>query len=165
MGSLVDETGKIPEGAEVRAWLHTKQMPIDPSAWPAGSLNPTDTVAGITPTGWQWLGPGNIGGRVRSIIIHPNDPQTLWLGSVSGGIWKTTNGGTSWQPLADFLTNLAVSSMVIDPTNPNVLYAGTGEGYFNGDSIRGAGVFKTTDGGATWNQLLQTAGLTELVLR
>jgi Bacterial Ig domain/Calx-beta domain/Domain of unknown function (DUF4214) len=157
MGSLVDETGKIPEGAEVRAWLHKKQMPIDPSAWPAAAVNATDTVAGLTPTGWQWLGPGNIGGRVRSIIIHPNDPQTLWLGSVSGGIWKTTDGGASWQPLADFLTNLAVSSMVIDPTNPNVLYAGTGEGYFNGDSIRGAGVFKTTDGGATWNQLLQTA--------
>lgn len=157
MGSLVDETGKIPEGAEVRAWLHTKQMPIDSSAWPVAGLNLTDTVAGINPTGWQWLGPGNIGGRVRSIIIHPSDPQTLWLGSVSGGIWKTTDGGTSWAPLADFMTNLAVSSMVIDPTNPNVLYAGTGEGYFNGDSIRGAGVFKTTDGGTTWNQLPQTA--------
>jgi photosystem II stability/assembly factor-like uncharacterized protein len=157
MGSLVDETGKIPEGAEVRAWLHTKQMPIDPSAWPVASLNLTDTVAGISPASWQWLGPGNIGGRVRSIIIHPSDPQTLWLGSVSGGIWKTTDGGASWAPLADFLTNLAVSSMVIDPTNPKVLYAGTGEGYFNGDSIRGAGVFKTTDGGATWNQLPQTA--------
>ena len=157
MGSLVDETGKIPEGAEMRAWLHAKQMPIDYGAWPAASSNLTDTVAGITPGGWQWLGPGNIGGRVRAIIIHPTDPQIMWLGSVSGGIWKTIDGGVSWAPLADFMANLAVSSMVIDPTNPNILYAGTGEGYFNGDSIRGAGVFKTTDGGATWNQLLQTA--------
>ena len=157
MGSLVDETGKIPVGAEVRAWEHTRQMPIDPSAWPAGSLSLTDTVAGINPSGWQWLGPGNIGGRVRAIVIHPADPQTIWLGSVSGGIWKTSNGGTSWAPLADFMANLAVSSLAIDPTNPNVLYAGTGEGYFNGDSIRGAGIFKTTDGGATWNQLASTA--------
>ncbi|MFZ0061072.1 MAG: Ig-like domain-containing protein, partial [Pyrinomonadaceae bacterium] len=157
MGSLVDETGTIPVGAEMRAWLHAKQMPIDPSAWPSGSLNPTDNVAGINPAGWQWLGPGNIGGRVRAIILHPSDPQVMWLGSVSGGIWKTTNGGASWAPLADFMANLAVSSMAIDPTNPNILYAGTGEGYFNGDSIRGAGVFKTTDGGTTWNQLPSTA--------
>ena len=157
MGSMVDETGKIPEGAEMRAWLHAKQMPIDSSAWPSGHLNPIDPVAGINPAGWQWLGPGNIGGRVRAIVIHPNDPQTLWLGSVSGGIWKTTDGGANWAPLADFMANLAVSSMVIDPTNPNILYAGTGEGYFNFDSIRGAGIFKTTDGGATWNQLPSTA--------
>ncbi len=157
MGSLVDETGKIPEGAEMRAWTHKKQMPIDPSAWPASSFSPTDTVAGINPAGWEWIGPGNVGGRVRAIIIHPNDPQTLWLGSVSGGIWKTTNGGASWAPLADFMANLAISSMAIDPTNPNVLYAGTGEGYFNGDSVRGAGIFKTTDGGTTWSQLASTA--------
>ncbi|HET6671461.1 MAG TPA: Ig-like domain-containing protein [Pyrinomonadaceae bacterium] len=157
MGSLVDETGTIPPNAEISAWLQAKEMPVDVSAWPTGQLNPTDPVAAINPTGWQWLGPGNIGGRVRSIIIHPNDSQTIWLGSVSGGIWKTTNGGASWAPLADFMANLAVSSMVIDPTDPNILYAGTGEGYFNGDSIRGAGVFKSTDGGATWNQLPQTA--------
>lgn len=157
MESMVDESGKIPEGAEMRAWLHAKQMPSDPSAWPTGAVDPSQQVAGISPTGWQWLGPGNIGGRVRAIVIHPTDPQTLWLGSVSGGIWKTTDGGASWAPLADFMANLAVSSMVIDPTNPNILYVGTGEGYFNGDSIRGAGIFKTTDGGATWNQLLQTA--------
>jgi photosystem II stability/assembly factor-like uncharacterized protein len=157
MESMVDESGTIPEGAEMRAWLHAKQMPIDPSAWPTGKVDPSQQIAGINPTGWQWLGPGNIGGRVRAIVVHPTDPQTLWLGSVSGGIWKTTNGGASWTPLADFMANLAVSSMVIDPTNPNVLYAGTGEGYFNGDSIRGAGVFKTTDGGATWKQLPHTA--------
>ena len=82
-------------------------------------------------------GAGNIGGRVRAIIPHPGDPRVMWLGSVSGGVWKTTNGGASWFPLADFMANLAVSSMAIDPTNPNILYAGTGEGYFNGDSIRG----------------------------
>lgn len=157
MESMVDESGKIPEGAEMRAWLHAKQMPIDASAWPTGDADPSQQIAGINPTGWQWLGPGNIGGRVRAIVIHPTDPQTLWLGSVSGGIWKTTDGGASWAPLADFMANLAVSSMVIDPTNPNILYVGTGEGYFNGDSIRGAGIFKTTDGGATWNQLPATA--------
>ena len=155
--SMVDETGKIPLGAEMRAWVHAKQMPIEPQAWPAGHLNSTDLIGGINPAGWQWLGPGNIGGRVRSIIINPAEPQTIWLGSVSGGIWKTTNGGASWAPLDDFMANLAVSSMAIDLTNPSVLYAGTGEGFGNQDSIRGAGVFKTTNGGTTWTQLPSTA--------
>ena len=155
--SMVDETGTIPEGAEMRAWIHARQMPIEPQAWPSDHLNQTDSIAGVNPTGWQWLGPGNIGGRVRSIIVHPSDPQTLWVGSVSGGIWKSTNGGASWSALDDFMTNLAVTTMVIDPTNPNVIYAGTGEGFGNQDSIRGAGVFKTTNGGTTWTQLPSTA--------
>jgi hypothetical protein len=78
------------------------------------------------------------------------------VGSVGGGIWKTVDGGVSWVALNDFMTSLAVGCMAIDPTNPNVLYVGTGEGIFNEDALRGAGVFKTTDGGATWTQLSST---------
>ena len=105
---------------------------------------------------WTQLGPGNIGGRIRSIVVHPTDPNTVYLGSVSGGVWKTTNGGSSWFPLKDNMENLAVCSMVMDPTNSNILYAGTGEGFFNVDAIRGAGIFKTTDAGTTWNRLTST---------
>ena len=105
---------------------------------------------------WSQLGPGNIGGRIRIIVVHPTDPNIIYIGSVSGGVWKTTNGGSNWFPLKDNMENLAVCSMVMDPTNSNVLYAGTGEGYFNIDAIRGAGIFKTTDAGATWNRLSAT---------
>ena len=62
---------------------------------------------------------------------------------------------TSWAPLNDFLANIAVTCMAIDPSNPNTLYAGTGEGFFNADGVRGAGMFKTTDAGA---QLDASAG-------
>jgi photosystem II stability/assembly factor-like uncharacterized protein len=105
---------------------------------------------------WSQLGPGNIGGRIRAIVVHPTDPNIIYVGSVSGGVWKTTNSGTNWFPLKDDMENLAVCSMVMDPTNSNVLYAGTGEGYFNGDAIRGEGIFKTTDAGATWARLSAT---------
>ena len=105
---------------------------------------------------WSQLGPGNIGGRIRTIVVHPTDPNIIYIGSVSGGVWKTTNGGTNWLPLKDNMENLAVCSMVMDPANSNILYAGTGEGYFNIDAIRGAGIFKTTDAGATWNRLSAT---------
>ena len=113
---------------------------------------------------WQWLGPGNIGGRIRGICIHPTNPNIMWIGSVSGGIWKTTDGGTSWTPLDDFAPVLTVGSMTMDPTNPDRIYAGTGEGFFNtipGSSIlaasKGSGIFVTDDGGTTWNQIPSTA--------
>src|SRR6266446_2764701 len=128
----VDENGFIPHNALMDAREQAKQMPINSSAWPNDSSHKNENmvpeVGGIQPGGWTWLGPGNIGGRIRSIIVHPTDPQTMWVGSVGGGIWKTTNGGGTWTPQDDFMANLAVMSMVIDPTNPNVLYAGTGEG-------------------------------------
>lgn len=105
---------------------------------------------------WTQLGPGNIGGRVRSIVVNPNNSSVIYAASVSGGVWKTTNGGSSWFPCKDDMENLAVCSMVMDPSNPNIIYAGTGEGFFNLDAIRGAGIFKTTDGGSSWTQLSAT---------
>lgn len=125
--------------------------------------NPIDG-AGISPDAWTWIGPGNIGGRLRAIIVHPTNHNTMWVGSASGGIWKTTNGGASWFPLDDFMASLSVGCMAIDPINPDILYAGTGEGFFDADegssntaAIRGAGIFKTTDGGTSWTQLPSTA--------
>jgi len=111
----------------------------------------------VSPNAWRWLGPGNIGGRIRSLAISPTSPDTMFAGSVGGGIWKTTNGGASWAPVDDFMAVLSVSAIAINPATPNVMYAGTGEGYGNGDSIRGAGIFKSIDGGTTWSQLSGTA--------
>ncbi|MCZ6506839.1 MAG: hypothetical protein O7A04_02150 [Acidobacteria bacterium] len=114
------------------------------------------------PLGWQSLGPGNIGGRTRALVIDPDRPRIMYMAGVSGGVWKTTHGGRSWQPLADDMANLTVNSLAMDPTDAETLYAGTGEGYFReairGTALplRGAGIFKTTDGGATWEHLADT---------
>jgi photosystem II stability/assembly factor-like uncharacterized protein len=105
---------------------------------------------------WTQLGPGNIGGRIRAIAVHPTDPNTVYIGAVAGGVWKSVNGGTTWTILNDFMANLAVCALVIDPNNPNTIYAGTGEGFFNLDAIRGAGIFKSNDAGASWTQLSST---------
>ena len=164
---LQDENGKIPADAWTKAQAQKKQMPYDPQAWSRhrSGFSPTSqgskTIrplrAGIESSGWTSLGPGNIGGRVRSLLIHPTTPNTMWVGSVGGGVWKTTNSGVSWFPLDDFMANLAVGCMVMDPADPNIIYAGTGEGFGNADAIDGAGIFKTTNGGATWTQLASTA--------
>ena len=105
---------------------------------------------------WQSIGPGNVGGRTRSMLIDPTDANVMYAAAVAGGIWKTTNGGTSWAPLNDFLANIAVSSMALDPSNSSIIYAGTGEGFFNADGVRGAGIFKSTDAGAHWTRLPAT---------
>jgi hypothetical protein len=107
---------------------------------------------------WSSLGPGNIGGRTRALVINPQNPQIMFAAGVAGGVWKSVNGGATWAPLGDFLANIAITTLVMSPKNTNVLYAGTGEGFYNGDAIRGAGIFRTTDGGATWTHLASTSG-------
>jgi len=105
---------------------------------------------------WANLGPGNVGGRTRTLVIDPNNANIMYAGAVDGGIWKSTNAGASWAPQDDFMANIAVTCMAIDTTNTQILYAGTGEGFFNGDAVRGAGIFKTTNGGTTWTRLAST---------
>lgn len=146
--SLVDENGEIPDGALMAAHEHIKAMAADPNV---------PQIAGISNGSWTSIGPGNIGGRVRTIAIHPTSPLTMFVGSVSGGIWRTDNGGASWAPVQDFMANLAVTTIVFKPGDPSVMYAATGEGFFNADGIRGAGVFKSTNGGVTWVQLPATS--------
>ena len=111
-------------------------------------------------TGWEWLGPGNVGGRTRALLFHPENPAVMFAAGVSGGIWKSTNAGSSWQPLADNMANINVGALAIDPINPDTLYAGTGELYRKTlrpySSMSGAGIFKSTDGGLTWFQLTAT---------
>ena len=106
---------------------------------------------------WENLGPGNIGGRVRELLIDPNDANVMYTAAVAGGVWKTMDGGASWMPLDDAMANLAVSSMAMHHDNSSVIYAGTGEGFFNGDAVRGDGVFVSMDAGASWTQLASTA--------
>ena len=115
------------------------------------------SISGGLGGSWEQLGPGNVGGRTRSLVINPGNPNIMWAAGVGGGIWKTTDGGASWNQKGDLLQNIAISTMIQDPRDPNTLYAGTGEGYFNGDALRGAGIFKSIDGGETWNQLPSTA--------
>jgi photosystem II stability/assembly factor-like uncharacterized protein len=113
---------------------------------------------------WEAVGPGNIGGRTRTLVIHPLHPEIMYAGGVSGGVWKTTDGGASWAPVSDRLANIAVNSMAIHPEDPDILFIGTGEGYFREIvrgtwlPLRGAGIYKTTDGGATWSRLPRTDG-------
>lgn len=111
---------------------------------------------GINPSVWEEIGPGNIGGRIRSFAFDPDDSTRIYAGAVAGGVWITENSGTSWAPLDDFMGNLSISTLIFDPTNSDIIYAGTGEGTFNADYVRGMGIFKSTDKGVTWDALADT---------
>lgn len=101
---------------------------------------------------WQSLGPNNQGGRVLSHAFDPFDLQTVWVGSASGGLWKTDDGATTWTAMTDQIPNLAIGAVAIQPQNPSVMLIGTGEGYLLSPWFQyGIGVLRSTDGGNTWN--------------
>jgi hypothetical protein len=145
-----DESGKVASNGLITA-LKQRDALIS-----GAQSDFTANAAGISSASWTWLGPGNIGGRVRAISPHPTTPNDVMIGSVSGGVWRTTDGGATWNPLDDFMPSVAVSCLVRVPSAPNTVYACTGEGFFNVDAARGLGIFKSTDNGATWDQVTST---------
>lgn len=122
-----------------------------------------ESLAGLQPdnVGWQWIGPGNIGGRTRSLLINPGNVEHLWTGGAGGGVWRSTSGGRGWYPADDQMADLAISCMVMDPMSPTTIYAGTGEGFFTGQispdgiEIPGRGIYKTRNG-EIWTLLPST---------
>ncbi len=110
---------------------------------------------------WIQRGPANVGGRTRALVVDPDDNtnNTWFAGAVSGGMWKTTNGGAIWQILSDEITN--ISSMAMANSNHNVLYAGTGESFPGGTYMVGNGIWKSKDRGVNWVQLSSTATNTD----
>jgi hypothetical protein len=117
--------------------------------------------------GYQWeeRGPNNVGGRTRALLYDKNDAtnKKVWAGSVGGGLWvcsDITLATPVWNKVNDFAPNLAVTTIAQHPTSPLIMYYGTGEGWFNADAIQGLGIYKSTNGGATWTQLASTTGST-----
>lgn len=99
---------------------------------------------------WEQVGPTNIGGRITALAIHPSQPERIYAGAADGGVWYSENGGGNWIPVFDFNSTLSIGALAIDPNDPNTIYAGTGEANISADSYPGNGLFKSTDGGASW---------------
>lgn len=129
----------------------------------AQALGSTSVAVASPPSAIAWteMGPSQIcyswilcdawSGRISALAPHPTDPQTLYAGAASGGVWKTTNDGASWTPLFDDQPSLSIGAVALDPNDPNTVYVGTGETVSGG--IYGNGLFSSADGGSTWNKL------------
>ncbi|MFT5763824.1 MAG: photosystem II stability/assembly factor-like uncharacterized protein, partial [Saprospiraceae bacterium] len=102
---------------------------------------------------WTNQGPGNIGGRVNTVAVHPSDENILYLGFATGGVFKTTDGGSNWSPIFDDQPFLAIGDIALDPNDSETVYVGTGDVNITGYPAIGNGVYKSTDGGLSWTHL------------
>ena len=162
----------IPADGYARAWTYYRQHYLTSKNRMAGGGS-----------GWESLGPTNVGGRTLSLAIHPTDTSTLWMGSASGGLWKSTSGGlgaNAWTYIPTGFPTLGVSSIALHPTDPNTIYIGTGETYYYGSPFYGLvdrttrgtfgiGILKSTNGGLTWTPALdwqyeQQRGVWEILI-
>ena len=98
---------------------------------------------------------GTVSGRIRGLAIHPTNPDIVYIGAAAGGIWKTTNGGTSWDDISGDFNTLTFGAIAIDPNNPNTVYVGTGEAIYSSTrtTFEGNGLYKSTDGGSNWAKI------------
>jgi len=124
----------------------------------AATPSPTPTPAGAIDEklfkGMQWrqIGPFR-GGRALTIEGVPGELGTYYFGAVAGGVWKTTDGGANWKPLFDKESISSIGAIAVAPSDHNVIYAGTGEAAIRGNTTYGTGVFKSIDGGKTWQNV------------
>ena len=136
--------------------------------------HPIPGIPGSATSPWVERGPNNVGGRTRAIMFDPNDPshKKVWAGGVTGGLWynnDVTSPSSTWTAVDDFWDNISITAIAADPTNDSTFYVSTGEHW--GSSVsggRGAGIWKSTDAGTTWNQLSATSGypfINDLVVR
>jgi photosystem II stability/assembly factor-like uncharacterized protein len=132
-------------------------MPASPSPpKPAPSVSPSPTPTPGPPFGnmsWRAIGPAGPGGRVPAVAGIATNPKLYYIGAAGGGVWKTENGGQTWDPVFDKQDVAAIGAVTIDPTDENTVWVGTGESNPRNDVSYGNGVYKTTDGGEHWSNV------------
>ena len=102
---------------------------------------------------WRAVGPANMGGRIADVEGLPAPSKTFYVAAAGGGIWKTTNNGTTFRPIFESQRCMSMGDIAIAPSDTNTIYVGTGEQNSRNSISPGCGVFKSTDGGRTWTSL------------
>jgi uncharacterized protein (TIGR03437 family) len=151
----------IPAGARFQAVEQLEALETRRRRLSAHETQAADPLI-WTPLGPQPIGQGqtsgtprvSVSGRISAVALHPQyngtTNQTVYVGAAQGGVWRSTDNGANWTSLTDDQPSLAIGDIAIDPSNPNIIYVGTGEGNGAGDVYYGAGLLKSTDGGANW---------------
>src|SRR5262249_46571012 len=101
------------------------------------------------------LGPALTSGRIIGFAVHPTNPDQYYVAVASGGVWKTTNAGTSWTPVFDGEGSYSIGYVTLDPKDPSVVWVGTGENNSQRSVGYGDGVYKSTNGGKSWARMKQ----------
>ncbi|MBS1705559.1 MAG: hypothetical protein JST40_06765 [Armatimonadetes bacterium] len=138
--------GEIPPGGAQQAWLQAQELERYVEPGRTAALSPDWEFMGPLSTDEGWLA------RVNALAIDPTRTNIVYAGSAKGGLWKSTNSGSTWTNLTDTLSSQTIGAVVLDPQNPDTVLMGTGEEYYAGYTWSGVGVFRSLDGGATWTQ-------------
>ena len=102
---------------------------------------------------WRCIGPANMGGRIDDFAVIEGNPDIIYAGTASGGLWKTVNNGVTWEPVFDGETTSSIGDVAVAPSSPDIVWVGTGEPNNRQSSSWGDGVFKSEDGGRTWKNM------------
>ena len=149
--------GSVPQDAYAKAVVekttleqsfHALRKVMAPGSWT--SVNPSGMFYARTNANY-------IAGRTNWIAFHPTNSNIMYCAAAGGGVWKTTDGGTTWQVTTDNLSSITCGAVAVDPLNPNIVYLGTGELNYSLDSYRGDGIFKSTNAGASWAKVATTS--------
>jgi photosystem II stability/assembly factor-like uncharacterized protein len=132
----------LPLPAKEAAKVADKEEQKDPHS--------ADTWSGLT---LRNLGPALTSGRIADLAVHPTDPGTWYIAVASGGVWKTTNAGTTWDAIFDGEGSYSIGCVTLDPQNPNVVWVGSGENNSQRSVGYGDGVYKSEDGGKSWTNM------------
>ena len=128
-------------------------LPAFPAAAQQPQMPPALDLTLLKPLKARSIGPAAMSGRIAAVASVPGDPRTVWAGAATGGLWKSTDGGVTFAPVFDEQDCAAVGAIAIDPTTPEVVWVGTGEGNPRNSASVGRGVYRTRDGGRTWQKL------------
>ncbi len=120
------------------------------AAAPADQPNPTDKFKNLE---FREIGPATMGGRIDDFAVVESNPDIVYVGTASGGVWKTTNNGTTWEPIFDKESVSTIGDIAIAPSDPSIVWVGTGEPNNRQSSSWGDGVYKSLDGGTTWKKM------------
>ena len=143
--------------ARLAAAAQADQLAVEGAVWQSLGPRPLDSAderfndpfGGTPGAGW-----GLVSGRVTSLATVPNtNGEVVYVGTADGGVWKTGNGGANWRPIGEELETQAIGSIAVDPVRPQHVYVGTGEPNTSSDSYWGAGVYRSTDGGETFEKV------------
>lgn len=129
------------------------QTPAAPAPASTPANAPAVDLALLSDLKARAIGPAVCGGRIGAVAGVPGDPTIVWAGAASGGVWKSTDGGVRFTPVFDDQDCASVGAIAIDPRSPDVVWVGTGEGNPRNSASVGRGVYRTRDGGRTWQKL------------